>query len=105
MNQARASVTATEAKNSFGQWLDKAVQGGVVVITRHDTPKAVLISVEEYATLSNASESGIDTLSVEFDSLLARMQTPKARNAIKNAFQASPKQLGRAAVASARKRG
>jgi hypothetical protein len=42
---------------------------------------------------------------VQFDALLARMQTPGARAGMKMAFDASPKQLGKAAVAAARKRG
>ena len=101
----RALVTATEAKNAFGRLLEKAMRGGVVVITKHDAPKAVLISLDEYTALSNASESRINRLSAEFDSLLMRMQGPKARNAMKSAFHASPRQLGKAAVLAARKRG
>src|SRR6266581_145794 len=64
----RALVTATEAKNKFGLLLEKAMQGGVVVITKHDAPKAVLISMDEYTALASAPESRIDTLSAEFDS-------------------------------------
>jgi len=103
----RALVTATEAKNKFGLLLEKAMQGGVVVITKHDAPKAVLISMDEYTALASAPESRINTLSAEFDSLLMRMQRPGARNAMKSAFHASPKQLGKAAVinVAARKRG
>jgi antitoxin Phd len=101
----RALVTATEAKNKFGRLLERAMQGGVVVITKHNAPKAVLISMDEYTTLSNAPESSINTLSAEFDSLLMRLQRPGARNAMQAAFHASPKQLGKAAVVAARKRG
>ena len=85
--------------------LDAVLQGSVVVITRHDDPKAVLISVEEFEALSRASETRLDTLSEQFDALLARMQTPKARLGMKAAFGASPEQLGKAAVAAARRRG
>ena len=100
-----ALVTATEAKNSFGHLLEKAIQGSVVVITKHDAPKAVLISMDQYAALSGAPEARINSLSAEFDSLLTGMQRPGARRAMHNAFHASPKQLGQAAVAAARKRG
>lgn len=99
-----ASFTATEAKNEFGRVLEMVIQGGVVVITRHDAPKAVLVSVDEFNALARATESTLDTLSHEFDALVSRMQTPKARLAMKAAFDASPAQLGRAAVAAARKR-
>ena len=76
-----------------------------MVITKHDVPKAVLISVDEFDALSRAFRGELDTLTDEFDGLLARMQTPVARAGMKAAFDASPKQLGRAAVAAARKRG
>jgi len=102
---AASSITATDAKNEFGRVLEMVIQGGMVVITKHDAPKAVLLSVDEFNTLSLATERKLDTLSGEFDALLARMQTPKARAGMKGAFDASPKQLGRAAVAAARKRG
>lgn len=100
-----ASVTATDAKKEFGSVLETVIRGGVVVITKHDTPKAVLISVDDFDALSQASEARLETLSQEFDALLARMQTPKARAGMKAAFNASPKQLGKAAVAVARRRG
>ena len=40
----------------------------------------------------------------EFDAVLARMQTPNVRRGMKAAFAASGKQLGKAAVAAARRR-
>jgi antitoxin Phd len=100
-----SSFTATDAKKEFGRVLEMVIQGGVVVITKHEAPKAVLLSVDEFNVLARASERKLDTLSAEFDALLARMQTPKARAGMKAAFDASPKELGRAAVAAARKRG
>lgn len=100
-----APVTATAAKREFGQVLETAIRGGVVVITKHGAPKAVLISLDRFDALSRAGEVRLDTLSVQFDALIARMQTPGARAGMKTAFDASPKQLGKAAVAVARTRG
>jgi antitoxin Phd len=102
---AMYTCTATEAKNEFGQVLDKVMQGTNVVITRHDVPKAVLISMDAFNALSPAPQLRIDALSGEFDAMLARMQSPQVRAAMKSAFHASPKKLGKAAVAAARKRG
>ena len=102
---AASTVTATDVKNEFGRVLEKVIQGGIVVITKHDEPKAVLLSVREFNALTNANRIKLDTLSGEFDALLARMQTPAARAGMKAAFDASPKQMGKAAVALARKRG
>ena len=98
-------VTATDAKNEFGRVLETVIQGGVVVITKHDAPKAVLIPVDEFNALSRGTEATLDALSGKFDALLARMQTPKARVGMKAAFHASPKQLGKAALAASRTRG
>ena len=98
------SVAATRVKNEFGAILDKATHGGAVAITRHDTPKAVLISYDEFQSLVSARSSTLEVLGTEFDALLAGMQTPGARKGMKAAFNASPAELGRAAVKSARKR-
>ena len=98
------AISATQAKNEFGRILEKVIQGGKVVITKHDSPKAILISMEEFSTLSTAHRAALETLTAEFDTLLARMQTPAAHAGMKAAFQAAPKELGKAAVAAARKR-
>ena len=44
----------------------------------------------------------LDDLSAEFDGLLAHMQTPQARKGVEAAFNASPAELGRAAVKAAK---
>ena len=98
-----ASVTATNAKKEFGRVLEKVIQGGVVVITKHDAPKAVLISVDDFNRLSQTSVPPIDTLRAHFDAQFARMQTPEARAGMKAAFNATPEELGKAAVAYARR--
>jgi prevent-host-death family protein len=98
-------VPATEAKNEFGNVLELAIREGMVVISKHDTPKAVLVSLDKVAASLRAGEPNLDKLSKEFDQLLARMQTTSARSAMKAAFDATPRQLGKAAVAAARKRG
>jgi len=97
------SVAATKVKNEFGAVLDRAVAGGAVAITRHDTTKAVLLSFVEFAALVKARSEDLDDLHGEFDALLTRMQTPAAKKGAAAAFSAAPGVLGRAAVASAEK--
>lgn len=46
----------------------------------------------------------LDTLTAEFDALLARMQIPGFRKGMRDAFSAFHDELGRAAVAAARRR-
>jgi prevent-host-death family protein len=98
------AVAATKMKNAFGAVLEQALRGGAVAITRHDMPKAVLISYDEFQSLVKARSHSLSDLTAEYNVLLARMQTPKARKGMKAAFEASPAELGRAAVKAARKR-
>lgn len=98
------AVAATRLKNEFGSVLEQAIRGGAVAITRHDTPKAVLISYDEFQSLVKARSHSLSGLSAEYNVLLARMQTPKARKGMAAAFNAPPAELGRAAVKAARKR-
>jgi len=98
------SFSASDAKNQFGRVLETALADGIVMITKHDVVKAVLVSAEEFTALTGSREPALDTLSREFDRLLARMQTPKSRAGMKSAFEATPKQLGQVAVEGARKR-
>lgn len=96
--------SATNAKNEFGRVLDTVIQGGLVVVTKHDAQKAVIMSVEDFNALSTGASRELDTLASDFDALLDRMQTPEAGAGMKTAFGASPEELGKAAVAAARKR-
>jgi antitoxin Phd len=98
------TMKATKAKNHMGQMLETVMQGGVVLITKHEIPKAVVISIEEYDRLSRVGEAKLDALSSEFDALLDSMQTPEARAGMQAAFDASPEQLAQAALEFARKR-
>ena len=98
-------MTATAAKNQMGQLLETVMRGGVVLITKHEAPKAAVIPIAEYEKFSRATEATLNALSGEFDALLARMQTPKARAGMQAAFDASPEELAKAAVTVARKRG
>jgi prevent-host-death family protein len=96
------SVPATQAKNALGAILEQAAARGAVAITRHQSPKAVLLSYEEFESLAAARGASLPALEAEFDGLLARLQAPAARKGLADAFDASPAELGRAAVAAAR---
>jgi len=96
------TVAATRFKNEFGTIFEQAALGGAVAITKHNTPKAVLLSYAEFEALTKASTPALDDLSDQFDQLLERMQTPQAKSAMASAFDATPEQLGRAAVKAAR---
>ena len=96
------TVAATRFKNEFGSIFEQAALGGAVAITKHNTPKAVLLSYAEFEALTKAGSPALDELTDEFDGLLAGMQTTAAKSAMASAFDATPEQLGRAAVRAAR---
>jgi antitoxin Phd len=100
-----SSFKATDAKNAFGRVLEAAIREGAIVITKHDDPKAVLLSWDEFEALASARSGQLRALTDEFDALLARMQTARARRGMRAAFDATPTQLGKAAVAAASRRG
>ncbi len=97
------SIAATRFKNEFGVVLEQALKGGAVAITRHDTPKAVLISYDEFLALVKDRAPSLNELRTEYDVLLAGMQTPKARKGMEAAFNATPAALGKAAVKNAKR--
>jgi antitoxin Phd len=96
-------MSSTDAQNSFGRVLDMVARDGTVLITKRNAAQAVVMSVERYETLTQASASGLDSLTAEFNELLERMQTPEARAGMQDAFRASPDELSRAAVAAAQR--
>lgn len=98
------AIAATRFKNELARVLEQVMRGGAVAITRHNAPKAVLLDYEEFLALTRDRTPVLNELAAEYDVLLERMQTPAARKAVANAFNATPEQMGKAAVKAARKR-
>ncbi|HXC32343.1 MAG TPA: type II toxin-antitoxin system prevent-host-death family antitoxin [Verrucomicrobiae bacterium] len=97
-------MNATDAKNQMGRMLETVMRGGVVLITRHDAPKAAVIPISDYERYTRAAEDELNILRDDFDRMLTGMQAGEARAGMQAAYEASPKQLARAAVKFARKR-
>lgn len=91
-------VSAATAKNQFARVLGAAVAGSAVEITKYGDVKAVMISVEEYESLSQDPARKLNMLTERFDAMFAGMQTEDARRGMRAAFQASPEEIGQAAV-------
>ena len=58
------AFSATEVKNEFGRVLETAFTKGAVAITRHDAPKAVLLSLDAWRALTGAQAAPADPLAV-----------------------------------------
>ncbi len=96
------SMSSTEAQNGFGHLLDTVARDQTVFITRRNAAQAVVMSVERYRELTQATEPDLDDLSAEFDALLERMKSPQVRAGLREAFRAAPDELAKAALAAAR---
>jgi len=84
------TVSATEAQNNFGRVMDQAAADGVVFITRYDKRKVVVMSIEKYESLQTVASPDLDSLTKEFDTLIAQMQTPAAIAAANSLFAPGP---------------
>jgi hypothetical protein len=80
--------------------LDEARHGRRVRVTCHNQSEDrwVLLREEDLEHLRSDSEAPLKALRDEFDALVARMQTPLARQAAASVGTASMKDLGKAAV-------
>ena len=68
--------SSTRLATDIGTVTREVMREGAAVITRHDSPMMVLVSIDRYAELERASTPDLDALSDRFDALYARMQTP-----------------------------
>lgn len=81
------------------QRVSKAVQAqGEVLITSHNKPEMVLMTVERYLELQQAGRPSLDALSQEFDQLVAQMQGHEAPAGAAAAFAMSGAELGQIAL-------
>lgn len=102
--QELPTVTATELKHSTADVLDQVSAGKAVAITRHDKPRAVLISLEQYKELTGNQSGWLEDLQTEYRGMLDRMQSPEQKAAALRLFEATPEELGAAAVRGAQRR-
>jgi antitoxin Phd len=99
------SFTITEFKERAREVIDLVEDHKAVVILRHKMPDAVLISVSDYAEFMKLRRERLNFLTQRFDDMVARMQTAEAVAGVDALFSASSDELGRAAVAAAKRGG
>jgi hypothetical protein len=93
------TISATELKNATADVFEQVAARRAVAITRHDKPRAVLLSIEQYEALTaQHNPPWLEKLHEEYGGLLNRMQGPEQRAAAERAFNATPVELGEAAV-------
>jgi prevent-host-death family protein len=93
------TISATELKNATADVFEKVATHRAVAITRHDKPRAVLLSVAQYEALAGHEHpEWLEKLHEEYRGMLDRMQGPEQRAAAERAFNATSEELGEAAV-------
>jgi PHD/YefM family antitoxin component YafN of YafNO toxin-antitoxin module len=95
------AVSATRLVAGMQKVTSDVMTHGAVVVTRHDQPAMVLMSIERYLALEQAAEPDLDALTQQFDDMFSRMQGDEAAQAMSDAFAMSPAELGKAAVRAA----
>ena len=99
------TVSATELKNATADVFEQVASRRAVAITRHDKPRAVLLSVEQYEALTGQQNPDwLEKLHDEYRGMLDRMQGPEQRAAAEKLFKATPEELGEAALWAAQQR-
>ena len=96
--QELPTITATELKNATADVFEQVAAKKAVAITRHEKPRAILLSVEQYEALTGQRPDWLEQLHEEYSGMLDRMQGPEQRAAAERAFNATPEELGEAAV-------
>ena len=97
-------ITATELKNATADVFEQVAAKQAIAITRHEKPRAILLSVEQYEALTGHRPEWLEKLHEEYRGMLERMQGPEQRAAAERAFNATPEQLGKAAVWAAQEK-
>lgn len=95
------SFSATKLAAGMQAVASTVMAKGAVVITRHERPAMVLMSVERYLEMEQASEPNLEALTHRFDDMFARMQGEAPAQAMADAFAMDPSELGEAAVTQA----
>jgi len=99
------SITATELKNATADVFEQVASRRAVAITRHDKPRAVLLSVEQYEALTGQQNPDwLEKLHEEYRGMLDRMQGPEQRAGAEKLFRATPEELGQAALWAAQQK-
>lgn len=79
-------MSSTDVKNRFGEAVAEAERRGVVVVTRHDRPQVVLVSVGVFEALAGTPLVDLGALELAFAARVGQMQTPAQAKAVDTLF-------------------
>jgi prevent-host-death family protein len=102
--QELPTITATELKNATADVFEQVAAKQAIAITRHEKPRAILLSVEQYEALAGQRPEWLEKLHEEYRGMLDRMQGPEQRAGAEKLFRATPEELGQAALWAAQQK-
>jgi len=92
-----SEVTASVLKNKFSE-VARLTSNGPLAVSRHNRREFVILTAGQYEELQQSRRAPLESLTADFDQMVATMNTPKGKRAAAALFSASPKALGKAAV-------
>lgn len=95
---------ASDVKTSWREIVNEVNTVGEVIVTNHNRPEVVVVSVERYAKLRSdaAANDPLETLRAAFDRELAVLQDSKAAGKLRRAFASTPREMALAANTAAK---
>lgn len=104
----RTTISATQAKNQFGEIM-RCAKEGPVYIEKHGRTEAVVLDAPAYEALlkkaRDQDEVLLDELREEFDAAYQEMQTAASRSAADLLLSATPAQLNKRPKKATKRRG
>ncbi len=83
-----SEVTATVLKNKFSE-VARLASRGPLAVSRHNRREFVILTAEHYEEFQQSQHAQLNTLSADFDRLVAHMSTPQDRAGRAAFFKAS----------------
>lgn len=91
------AITTSDLKNKFSE-VARLTAREPLAVSRHNRREFVILTAAQYDEFQKSRRAPLETLAAEFDQMVAKMNTPKAKRATASLFSASGKALGKAAA-------
>ena len=96
-----SEVSASVLKNKFSE-VARLASSGPLAVSRHNRREFVILTAGQYEELQQSRRAPLESLTAEFDQMVAKMNTPKAKRATAALFSATSASLGKAALKARR---
>jgi antitoxin Phd len=95
-----SEITASVLKNKFSE-VARLASSGPLAVSRHHRREFVILTAKQYEELQQSRRAPLESLTAEFDQMVAKMNTPAGKQAIDALFSATSADLSRAFVKTA----